>query len=329
MFEKHLAELAAEHLTRRLLPLESGTGPVVRIAGREVLLFASNDYLGLACHPEVVDAAVRATQAYGAGTGAARLISGSLPPHGEMEQALARFKGTEAALTFGSGYLANIGVIPALSSRGGLILADRLCHASLIDGCRLSQRGLSNLSAQRHGPPGILAVEETPGSPHLDRDRRSLQHGRRPRSPPRLSRLPRTMKPSCIWMMPTARASWDPTDEGPSNISVSRHVFRFTWERWEKHSEAVEPTLLDLRRSIQYLVHTSRSFIFTTAPPPGSAAAVDCGATTYSNGSLNDAARLWENRERTVRRTHAQPASLWPPAPARSCRFSSVAPIKP
>jgi len=135
MFEDYLAELAAKHLTRRLLPLDSGTGPVVRLGGRDVLLFASNDYLGLAHHPEVVEAAVHATQTYGAGAGAARLISGSLPPHQQLEHALAQFKGSEAALTFGSGYLANIGAIPALIGGGGLILADRLCHASLIDGC--------------------------------------------------------------------------------------------------------------------------------------------------------------------------------------------------
>ena len=129
MFEDYLEELAAKHLTRRLMPLESGTGPVVRIAGRDVLLFASNDYLGLAGHPEVVAAAVRATETYGAGSGAARLVSGSLPPHQQLEQTLAQFKGAESALTFGSGYLANVGAIPALIGRGGLILADRLCHA--------------------------------------------------------------------------------------------------------------------------------------------------------------------------------------------------------
>ena len=80
MFEQRLNELAARHLTRRLIPLHSGVGPVVDIAGREVLLFASNDYLGLARHPDVIQSAVEATQRFGAGTGASRLISGSLPP---------------------------------------------------------------------------------------------------------------------------------------------------------------------------------------------------------------------------------------------------------
>ena len=138
MFEKRLNELAARHLTRHLTPLHSGVSPVVEMAGRHILLLASNDYLGLAMHPEVIQSAIEATQRFGAGAGAARLISGSLPPHEELESALAQFKGTEAALIFSSGYLANIGTIPALIGRGGLILADRLCHASLIDGCRLS-----------------------------------------------------------------------------------------------------------------------------------------------------------------------------------------------
>jgi glycine C-acetyltransferase/8-amino-7-oxononanoate synthase len=89
MLEQRLQELAARHLTRHLTPLHSGTGPSVEMAGRQILLFASNDYLGLAMHPEVVQSAIEATQRFGAGTGAARLISGSLPPHQELESALA------------------------------------------------------------------------------------------------------------------------------------------------------------------------------------------------------------------------------------------------
>ena len=134
MFEKRLNELAARHLTRRLTPLHSGVGPVVEMAGRQILLLASNDYLGLAMHPEVIQSAIEATQRFGAGAGAARLVSGSLPPHQELESTLAQFKRTEAALIFSSGYLANIGTIPALIEQGGLILADRLCHAPIING---------------------------------------------------------------------------------------------------------------------------------------------------------------------------------------------------
>jgi len=148
MFEQHLQKLAARHLGRRLRTMRSATGPVVDLDGRRILLLSSNDYLGLATHPDVVQAAVQATQQYGTGTGAARLISGTLPPHEDLELALAQFKGTNAALTFGSGYLANIGTIPALIGRGGLILADRLCHASLIDGCKLTR---ADLRVYRHG----------------------------------------------------------------------------------------------------------------------------------------------------------------------------------
>src|SRR5215212_103750 len=136
MFQTRLRKLAEQSLIRQLTPLESGTGPTVRLSGRQVLLLSSNDYLGLATHPEVVQAAVRATELYGAGAGASRLVCGTLPPHQQLESTLALYKHTEAALVFGSGYLANMGLIPSLIQRRGLILADRLCHGSLIDGCR-------------------------------------------------------------------------------------------------------------------------------------------------------------------------------------------------
>jgi 8-amino-7-oxononanoate synthase len=138
MYEKQLSRLAERKLLRHLPLLQSATGPLVMINGKPTILMASNDYLGLATHPTVKEAAIEATKRYGVGTGASRLISGTQPPHKELETALAQFKGTEAALVFTSGYAANVGVIAALIGTGGLILADRLCHASLIDGCRLS-----------------------------------------------------------------------------------------------------------------------------------------------------------------------------------------------
>lgn len=124
-------------------------------AGRAVILLSSNDYLGLSTHPQVIQAAIEATERYGTGSGASRLVSGSLPPHAALENALAKFKGAEASLVFGAGYLANIGVIPNLIGRGDLIFADRLCHASLIDGCRLSQ---ADFRVFRHGDCAHLEV---------------------------------------------------------------------------------------------------------------------------------------------------------------------------
>ncbi len=138
MFEQHLKKLEDQHLLRRLRTMTSATGPTVVLDHHRIILLSSNNYLGLATHPTVVEAAVSATRQYGAGSGASRLVCGTLPPHEALETALAQFKGTEASLTFAAGYMANISVIPTLVGKGGLILADRLCHASLIDGCRLS-----------------------------------------------------------------------------------------------------------------------------------------------------------------------------------------------
>ncbi len=130
-------ELETEHRWRTLRPL-AGSGRVVRSGSRELLCFSSNDYLGLASDPEL-------TQAFAAGVDgsvgatASRLLCGTTPAHLEVEAALAAFVGREAALLFSSGYAANVGALPVLAQRGDLIVSDALNHASLIDGCRLSR----------------------------------------------------------------------------------------------------------------------------------------------------------------------------------------------
>lgn len=121
-----------------LRTIEGGTGPRLEWNGRTLVNFGSNNYLGLAEHPRVKAAAVRAIEREGVGAGASRLLTGHGAIHAELEAALARLKGTEAALVFSTGYQANLGIIPSLVARGDLILADRDCHASLIDGCRAS-----------------------------------------------------------------------------------------------------------------------------------------------------------------------------------------------
>ncbi len=117
--------------------LETAAGPRVRIDGRDIIQLSSNNYLGLTTHPKVVAAAERALREFGAGPGAVRTIAGTMSLHVELEQRLARFKGTEAALVFQSGYTANVGVVSTLMQRGDLIVSDELNHASIIDGIRL------------------------------------------------------------------------------------------------------------------------------------------------------------------------------------------------
>ncbi len=136
--DRELAALEAKGLRRSLEPLGGPQGPVVELGGRRVVNLCSNDYLGLAADPRLVQAAASAAQREGAGAGAARLVAGDLPVHGALERRLAEFKKTEAALLFSSGYHANAGVLAALADREDVIFSDRLNHASIVDGCRLS-----------------------------------------------------------------------------------------------------------------------------------------------------------------------------------------------
>lgn len=141
-----LLEVAREELDRAkdrsqfrsLITTERLGRARVRRQGSELVSFSCNDYLGLARHPEVIERAQEALKRYGAGAGASRLVTGSHPLYTELEGLLAELKGTERALVFGSGYLANLGVISALAGKDDLIVADQFCHASMHDGARLS-----------------------------------------------------------------------------------------------------------------------------------------------------------------------------------------------
>jgi 8-amino-7-oxononanoate synthase len=137
--EARLDELTSLGLRRRTRLVSGPQGPHVLLDGQPVLLLCSNNYLGLADHPRVREAAAEAAMRWGVGAGASRLVSGTMTIHRRLEQRLADFKGRQAALLFGSGYLANAGVIAALSRPGDVIFSDALNHASIIDGCRLSR----------------------------------------------------------------------------------------------------------------------------------------------------------------------------------------------
>jgi glycine C-acetyltransferase/8-amino-7-oxononanoate synthase len=137
--EARLEELERLGLSRRLRLLSGPQGPTVLLEGRPVMLLCSNNYLGLADHPRVREAAADAAMRWGVGAGASRLVSGTMTIHRRLEERLAAFAGSQACLLFGSGYLANMGVIGSLAGRGDTVFSDELNHASIVDGCRLSR----------------------------------------------------------------------------------------------------------------------------------------------------------------------------------------------
>jgi 8-amino-7-oxononanoate synthase len=136
---ERLAELQRLGLDRRLRMVSGPQGPRVLLDGKPVLLLCSNNYLGFADHPKVRQAAADAAMRWGVGTGASRLVSGTMTIHRTLEERLATFEGSEACILFGSGYLANLGTIGALAGPGDTIFSDELNHASIIDGCRASR----------------------------------------------------------------------------------------------------------------------------------------------------------------------------------------------
>jgi len=140
---EELERLDGAGLRRTLKAIDGPQGAHVIVDNRRCVQLCSNDYLGLASHPLLKEAAIRAIEKYGAGAGASRLVTGNMAPHRELEERISAFKSTEAALLFNSGYNANLGVITALAGRGDEIFSDRLNHASIVDACVLSRARLT------------------------------------------------------------------------------------------------------------------------------------------------------------------------------------------
>ena len=188
-----LMDLRGQGLYRELRRVDSPQSARIQIHGQDLLNFSSNDYLGLANDPFLKAAAAAAVEKYGAGSGASRLICGSLAPHHELEEALAAFKGTPAALSFSSGYAAALGTICALLDSNDLILVDKLVHACIVDAARLSRaklrvfahNDLNNVERllrwadRRHAADG----GQSGSIPHPHRHRKHFFDGRRPGAP--------------------------------------------------------------------------------------------------------------------------------------------------
>lgn len=296
-FHTRLQGLAAHSLTRTLRPLSSAVGPVVILNGRPVILLASNDYLGLATHPAVVQAAIDATTAYGAGSGASRLVCGTLPPHQELEASLAAFKHAPSALLFGSGYQANTGIIPALIGKGGLIFADRLSHASLIDGCRLSgadlriyrHRDLNHLESlltQRSAGRPVLIV--TDGLFSMDGDLAPLAD---------LAALAARFDAPLYIDDAHGTGVMGQNGRGTLEHFGVEHQIPFHMGTLGKALGSSGAYTVGSHEFVHYLINTCKPFLFTTAPTPASAAAASAALTLVQQDPARRA-RLWANRER-------------------------------
>ena len=260
---------------RRLLPLEHPEGGrIVLPEFGEMLDFSSNDYLGLSRHPRLLTAAAEAMGRYGTGAGSARLMGGNLELHRRLEAALALFKGREAALLFGSGYLANIGIIPALVGRHDQIFADRLSHASIYDGCRLAGARLHRfrhndcnhleelLKQQRGGEGRALIVVESLYS--MDGDLCPLA-----------GVVELKERYGCLLLVDEAHATglFGPNGAGlVAEAGLSRRVDLVMGTLGKALGSYGAYVAAD-REMIDYLINRARSFIFSTALPPAASAA--------------------------------------------------------
>ncbi len=297
-FAEELKALYERALDRHLREISSGQGPAVEIGGRCFINFSSNDYLGLANDPRLREAATAAIDEFGVGAGASRLISGTQSPHLRLERALAKWKETEAALCFGSGYAAALGTIPALVTKNDVVLLDKLSHASLIDGAKLSGAVLrifphnhlrklaSHLEWARRKHPGrrVLIITESVFS--MDGDRAPLHE---------LVELKKRF--GALLMLDEAHAVGviGPNGRGlaaAENLSEEIDVQMGTLSKALGTSGGY---ICGSRTLIEWLINRARSFIYSTAPPPAIAAAA-LTAVDFLSSPEGEARRflLWE-----------------------------------
>jgi 8-amino-7-oxononanoate synthase len=293
-FQEQLEALRARSLNRHLREITSAQGPKIEISGRRLLNFSSNDYLGLANDPRLREAAIAAIAEFGVGAGASRLISGTQSPHVRLERALKKWKGTEAALCFNSGYAAALGTIPALVSKSDVVLLDKLCHASLIDGARLSGAILrvfphnhlgkleSHLEWARRGHPGkrILIITESVFS--MDGDRASLRD---------LIELKQRF--GALLMLDEAHAVGVIGTNG-RGLAAAENLNEDVDVQMGTLSKALGASggyICGSRGLIEWLINRARSLIYSTAPAPGIAAAV-LAAVNFLSSAEGEERRL-------------------------------------
>jgi 8-amino-7-oxononanoate synthase len=300
--EERLAELERLGLSRRLRLVSGPQGPTVLLEGKPVLLLCSNNYLGLADHPRVREAAAEAAMRWGVGAGASRLISGTMTVHRRLEERLAAFEHSQACLLFGSGYLANLGVIGALAGRGDTIFSDELNHASMIDGCRLSHAevvvyrhldvehlewSLRHHSPRRDGGGGRLIVTDSVFS--MDGDIAPLEP---------IVEIARSWGARVIVDEAHATGTLGPDGRGAIAQAGLEGEIDVLVGTLGKALGCYGAYVCADAEIVRYLINTSRSLIFSTAPSPPAVA-----------GALA-ALELLQERPHRVERLHSNARAL-------------------
>jgi len=268
----HLEGLKEKNFYRELRTAESPQDSWITLEGRKVLNLCSNNYLGMASHPVVKEAAVEGTWEWGCGSGASRLICGNFPFHRILERRLASFKGTEEAILYSSGYTANLGITSALAGNKDCVFSDELNHASIIDGCRLSQAKVivfphNNLEALEdklrqasHGGQIRRKLVVVEGVFSMDGDLAPL---------PGLVNL--AAKYECLLIVDEAHATGalGPGGRGTVALFGLEKEVPIVMGTLSKALGSLGGFVTGSRELVEFLINTSRSFIFTTALPAG------------------------------------------------------------
>ena len=278
---------------RFLRRLSSPQEPRIVIEGREVLNFSSNNYLGLANHPEVVAALVDCARRYGVGSGASRLISGHMDVHAELEEAVARFKGAESCLTFSAGYMANLGILSTLGNDDATIFSDELNHASIVDGCRLSRArvevyrhaDVTHLEDLLKASPSRRKIVVTDSVFSMDGD---------------IAPLPDLVtvkdRHGAILVVDDAHATGvlPPRGRGSAEHFGLAGRVEIQMGTFSKALGTYGAYLCSTRKMVDYFINKCRPFIFNTGLPPAIAGATlaSLGLLTREPGRL---VALWEN----------------------------------
>jgi len=294
---RRLGALREQNLFRELRRVDSAQGPHIKLGGKTLLNFSSNDYLGLAGHPVLKEAAVKAVEKYGAGAGASRLVCGSLAPFHELEERLAAFKKTEAGLTFSTGYAAALGAITALAGKDDVIIVDKLVHACIVDAAKLSgaklrvfahndlddlEQKLAWAKTRPHsGPHASRTLVVTESIFSMDGDAAPLRE------------IVALKEEYGAWLMVDeahATGIIGQHGSGLANQLGLRHRIEIQMGTLGKALGAAGGYICGSRALIDLLINRARSFIFSTAPVPAAAAAASA-ALELTQTSEGDARR--------------------------------------